>query len=69
MFVSINFFPLSTEGQMGSGELDITGHPRKKDIENECQTSSTLVVDTEQESQSPKESFVRSEERRVGKEC
>ncbi|KAK7844791.1 hypothetical protein CFP56_010306, partial [Quercus suber] len=43
---------------MGSGEPDITGHPREKDIENECQTSSTFVIDTEQESQSPKESFV-----------
>ena len=68
MFVSINFFPLSTEGQMGSGEPDITGHPREKDIENECQTSSTLVVDTEQESQSPKESFVEQGQVVIGGE-
>ncbi|KAK7842137.1 hypothetical protein CFP56_014290 [Quercus suber] len=53
---------------MGSGEPDITGHPREKDIENECQTSSTFVIDTEQESQSPKESFVEQGQVVIGGE-
>nr|POE57694.1 protein far1-related sequence 5 [Quercus suber] len=61
-------FPSPFISQMGSGEPDITGHPREKDIENECQTSSTFVIDTEQESQSPKESFVEQGQVVIGGE-
>ncbi|GMY13191.1 protein FAR1-RELATED SEQUENCE 12-like [Fagus crenata] len=53
---------------MGSGEVDITSHPQEKDIENECQTSSTLVIDTERECRSPKAPFVEQSQVVIGDE-
>lgn len=53
---------------MDSSEHDITSHPQEEDIENECQTSSVLVIDVGLVCQSPKASFVEQGQAVTGSE-